>query len=260
MTIRQRAGMALWLFAVCVAGACMVNPVAQPLGYHQFADQNPHLGIPHFWNVISNLPFLWVGWVGWQLTVKSASDPERFLTRKESHPYLVAFFGIALVALGSAWYHLDPNNRSLFWDRLPITVGFMGVLSALIAERIDVGWGLKLLPVFVLTGIASVVYWSWTESMGQGDLRPYALVQFFPMVLLPMMLIGYPARYDGVRYLFGLFAGYGIAKALEATDGWVFDMTGGMMSGHALKHLVASAACYSLVLYIKHRTPHRSGY
>lgn len=180
MTVGQRAGMALWLLALCIAGMLAVDPISQADHYHQFADQHRHLGLPHFWNVISNLPFLWVGWVGWQATRQSASDPERFLTRREARPYLVAFFGIAWVALGSAWYHLNPDNTSLFWDRLPMTVGFMGVLSALIAERIDVEWGLRLLPVLVAIGVASVVYWSWTEGLGRGDLRPYALVQFFP--------------------------------------------------------------------------------
>lgn len=74
-----------------------------------------------------------------------------------------------------------------------------------------------------------------------------------------MMLIGYPARYNGARYLVAMFAGYALAKALEAGDGWVFQLTGGWMSGHALKHLVAALACYALVLYIKNRSPHRGG-
>jgi hypothetical protein len=39
-------------------------PLLQDQSYHQFADQRELFGIPNFWNVVSNLPFIAVGAVG----------------------------------------------------------------------------------------------------------------------------------------------------------------------------------------------------
>ena len=36
-------------------------PIQQPSGYHDLADQRSILGIAHFWNVVSNAPFLVIG-------------------------------------------------------------------------------------------------------------------------------------------------------------------------------------------------------
>lgn len=42
----------------------------------------------------------------------------------------VLFAGVLLTSAGSTWYHLAPTNDSLVWDRLPMTLGFMGLFAA----------------------------------------------------------------------------------------------------------------------------------
>jgi hypothetical protein len=42
----------------------LLPPIPQDQSYHQFADQRTIFGIPNFWNVVSNLPFLAVGAAG----------------------------------------------------------------------------------------------------------------------------------------------------------------------------------------------------
>lgn len=42
----------------------LLPPVAQDLNYQLFADQDTWLGMPNFWNVVSNLPFVAVGIYG----------------------------------------------------------------------------------------------------------------------------------------------------------------------------------------------------
>ena len=42
----------------------LVPPIAQDPAFHNFSAQKKFLGIPHFWNVITNIPFLALGIMG----------------------------------------------------------------------------------------------------------------------------------------------------------------------------------------------------
>jgi hypothetical protein len=92
----------------------------------------------------------------------------------ERWPYAALFAGTALTAIGSAYYHLAPGNWPLVWDRLPMTVGFMGLLTAVLAERVGHRIARRLFVPLVVFGAASVAYWYRSEGRGAGDLRPYA--------------------------------------------------------------------------------------
>ncbi|MGC1960471.1 MAG: hypothetical protein WA683_22930, partial [Pseudolabrys sp.] len=55
------------VMVVSIVGLLLLPPISQNQNYHDFADQRTILGIPHFWNVVSNLPFIAVGAAGlWQ--------------------------------------------------------------------------------------------------------------------------------------------------------------------------------------------------
>ena len=151
---------------------------------------------------------------------------------------------ITLIGAGSAYYHWQPNNQNLFWDRLPMTLGFMALSAAIVADRIHRALGLKIvLPVLLALGIASLIYWSVTEAAGRGDLRFYGLVQFLPIVLIPIICWLFPqARYTKGRYIAGMILCYGLAKLCEHFDFQIYDLIGEWLSGHTLKHLAASAA------------------
>ena len=134
-----------------------------------------------------------------------------------------------------------------------MTLTFMGIFSIIIVERISVKAGVVLLIPLLVIGVASVVYWQMTEQAGQGDLRPYALVQFLPVLLIPVMLWLFPARYSGTRYLVEMIGWYAVAKGLEFTDAAIWGWTGGWLAGHSLKHCAAAWGIYTLVRYLKHR-------
>ena len=102
-------------------------------------------------------------------------------------------------------------------------------------------------------GAGSVFYWDYTESLGHGDLRPYALVQFLPMLLLPLIFWLLPARYSGLKYPMYALLWYGLAKVLEYFDLGIFEMTGEMVSGHTLKHVAAAIAVCVMVVYVQKR-------
>lgn len=229
------------------------HPLAQNPNYHHFADTRQIMGIPNFENVVSNLPFLVIGTIGIHSVWRRRRDKQTFHASNESLPYLFLFAGVALTAVGSAYYHLNPNNQHLVWDRLPMTIGFMGLFSATIMERINRQAGLWLLPIFLLTGIYSVFYWYWSELHNHGDLRLYIDVQFYP--LIAMLLIGkwFSSPYRNGNQLYHIIGLYGLAKLFELLDHPIFLLTNGWLSGHTLKHLVAAYATYVILRVIQNR-------
>ena len=69
---------------------------------------------------------------------------------------VVLFLGILLTGFGSAYYHLDPDDRTLFWDRLPMAISFMAILAIAIEERVDAKAGAILLWPLVAIGVFSL--------------------------------------------------------------------------------------------------------
>ena len=253
MSRNQRLALLIGISVTAITATMFVPPMAQDPTYHNLADRRVIAGIPNFWDVVSNAAFLVVGLLGLWTLVQIREDRTRLIDKREAYPLAVAFTGTLLIFVGSSYYHWAPSNETLVWDRLPMTLTFMGIFSTVIVERISVKAGLAFLIPLLVVGAASVVYWQMTEQSGQGDLRPYALVQFLPVLLIPVILWLFPARYSGVRYLVEMIGWYGIAKVLEFLDAAVWGWTGGWIAGHSLKHCVAAWGIYALVRYLKHR-------
>ena len=237
-----RTALLLGIGSSVVIAASMAPPVAQDPLYHLFADQRPMLGVPNFLNVMSNFPFLVVGIFGWWLIAKHDTR----VTSDTKLAWIVFFFGIALTAFGSGYFHLEPNNDSLVWDRLPMTIGFMSLVSIIISEYFSPRLGRRSLVPLLTAGIASVAYWAHTESLGAGDLRPYAIIQFLPMLLIPLTIILYKTKSSLGRYVWWMIGFYVAAKIFEQLDDALFAI-GGVISGHTLKHLLASLAPASML-------------
>jgi hypothetical protein len=185
MTSNQKLILIFGLTLVSVALMFFVERINQDSAYHLFADSRLISQIPNFLNVVTNLPFVIVGILGIRVSLdanKSASFNAPIL------PYLFFFTGVLLTGFGSAYYHLKPNNASLLWDRLPLAVLGMGLFCAVVSDCISAQIGLRLLLPLTALAIASVLYWYYSELQGRGDLRPYVLAQFLPMLLLPLIL------------------------------------------------------------------------
>ena len=248
----------LALLAVTAVAAFVVlrlPPIPQDPAYHRFADDRPWLGIPNFQNVASNLPFLFIGLIGLARLRRRTAEPGDPTPVSEKGAWLLLFLGVTLTAFGSSYYHWAPSNGTLLWDRLPMTLGFMGFFAGIIGERISQRAYRLLLWPLVGVGVASVLYWYATESQGHGDLRLYILVQFFPLLLIPLIMALYRPRYSHSRYIFFALGWYGAAKALEYWDPQIFAATSGAVGGHALKHLAAAMGCWMLVRLFSLRQP-----
>lgn len=239
-------------FAVVIAIAFFfVRPIAQNPQYHNFADRRTILGIPNFWDVVSNVPFAVCGIMGLAF-LSSESGARAFGFRSEAWLYALFFAALVLTFAGSSYYHLNPDNDTLVWDRIPMSIGFMAILAAVIAERVDLKMGIRLLIPLLVLGIASVLFWHWTETKGAGDLRFYAVVQFFPMLAIPFMVLFFSSRYTGGKYLLILAGFYGAAKVLEYFDHEIFS-AGHLWSGHTLKHLTSAAGTYWVLVMLRRR-------
>jgi hypothetical protein len=232
----------------------MLPRIPQPLSYHHFADQRSLLGIPNFGDVTSNLPFAVIGIWGLVFLRRARSSlAGHFIDRREQWPYLFVFVGLLLTAFGSSYYHLDPNNATLVWDRLPMTITFMSMVAAVIMERISLRLGLWLLPILLIVGLGSVLQWNWSEMRGTGDLRFYAAVQAYAAMVILLALL-FPARYTRSRDLGFVVGFYALAKVLEYFDKPIFAALH-IVSGHTLKHLAAAAAGYYILRMVEKRQP-----
>jgi hypothetical protein len=252
----------VWILLAAVAAAIVAvflfPAIPQSEAYHNFADRRPLLGIANCLNVISNAPFLFIGLAGMGFALRGARAGKNFfLDARERWPWFAFFVGVTLTAFGSAWYHHRPDDRTLVWDRIPMTIGFMSLVAAVVAERISVRTGNRLLLPLIALGTGSVIYWDVTQARGHGDLRPYAIAQFGSLLVLALLLTLFPARYTRSLDFVVALAFYGIAKLFEAGDKLVF-ATGHIASGHTIKHLFAALSTYWILGMLRLRAPIRT--
>lgn len=245
--VKHRILIVISLLATVVA---VIAPrVAQDPLYHLFADPNSFLGIPNTLNVLSNLLFAWIGIDGLRLLRQKSLCVEGGI-----YPAYPTFFtALVLVAVGSGYYHWHPDNQTLIWDRLPMTIAFMSFFSILIAERISLKLARSLFPLLLLLGVASIVYWHLSEQAGRGDLRPYALIQFLPILLTPLILLMLDSRYTRNSDIWWFLAWYLLAKVFEALDAEILDWLV-VISGHSLKHIAAGIGCLVYLRHLRLRT------
>lgn len=228
----------------------LTGPIPQPQSYHHFADQRSWWGVANTWNVLSNIAFILVGI--WGCFLLLIPNKIVFEDKRERWPWLGVACGLILTSLGSAFYHLDPDNTRLVWDRLPMTIVFTSYTAALISERINVAYGLWLWPLMLIIGFYSVEFWYWSELQGEGDLRLYLGVQLFA-ILTTFIMLTVPSPYNSTGYLFGIIIFFALARAAEEYDRQIFAISDKTISGHTLKHLLAAFTVFLMFWMLKKR-------
>jgi hypothetical protein len=252
--MNRRVWILLAAILVAVFAVYLFPAIPQSEAYHNFADHRAFLGVPNFLNVASNALFLVVGLPGIWFALRSDVQGSAFIDRRERWPYFAFFLGVTLTAFGSAWYHLRPDDHTLVWDRIPMAIGFMSLVAALFAERIDVAAGLRLLLPLIAIGIGSVIYWDVTQSHGHGDLRPYALAQFGSLLILLLLVTLFPPPYTRTPDFAVALVLYAVAKIFESADRIVFSALR-FVSGHTIKHIFAALSAYWILRMLRLRTP-----
>lgn len=218
----------------CVIAVFFIPPVPQDPAYHRFADSRIFFGIPNFYNVISNAPFIVIGLFGLRSFFKM------HILSFATLSHVTLFMGVVLIGFGSGYYHWQPSNFSLLWDRIPMTIVFMSFFSIVVQTFVNVKWGQWMLIPSIMIGIGSVLLWYHGERAGHGDLRLYALIQFYPMIAIPLILFLFPASRFVRLEIAAVIALYVVAKIFERNDTDIFHAL--TISGHSLKHVFAAAA------------------
>jgi hypothetical protein len=231
LTRAEQIGVGALLLTVVVWAVLPAIP--QDPSYHLFADQRQWLGIPHAADALSNAAFVVVGLYG--IARLAHRDRAKFSAAAEAGLWCLAL-GLVCTGTGSAWYHLNPDDVTLAWDRLPMTLVFTGVLGIAIAQRVGQNVARVALAVLFELGVASIVYWRMS-----GDLSLYVTLQFGGVAALLLLLL-LTRRGDDPFPWWWVIAWYGLAKLAEATDQFIWQVTDGFLAGHMLKHLAAALA------------------
>lgn len=231
------------LFGVALALIALFGPgIQQPATYHDFADQRTLLNIPHAMDVLSNLPFLFLGVMTFIQGLRIDNPRWRGLV-------LTLGIGLTLTFIGSGYYHLAPSDGELLWDRAGMLVVFAAVLGMATADRLSFTSALATMMGVLMGGVLSL--WHWQHS---GNLLPWVVLQGGGMLLLLLLA---PCRPRGDGYGFRLGAcllWYAAAKLCELWDGALFDISAGVLSGHSVKHVLAALAVLPLLLPLLRRS------
>jgi hypothetical protein len=237
-------GIAIVLFAVLrfVFGA-----MPQATSYHLFADTRAWGPIPRAGDVVSNLAILAAGLAGIALWRRVHVDPE------ERPAYALLVAGMLLTALGSAYYHWDPGNARLIWDRLPMTFVLAAMVALVLADRVDPAFARVAWWPFALLGIAGLAYWNWS-----GDLLLYLVMRVGAGLLIICLCLLRKGRHSHVGWLVAALALDITMTTSERLDGQIFAATGGLVSGHNIKHVLAGALLGCLLMWLLQRKPRSS--
>lgn len=235
------------VFLIFVVILWLKGPIPQNPAYHQFADQREVFGVANGWNVLSNVPMFFLGLYGFYLAFRNFR--QRPDVAAQWIP-VVLVFGVFITSFGSAYYHYAPDNQTLVWDRLPMTLMFMPVFSLLLYDFMGKNWGNWAFWLSLPLGVLSILYWQYTESIGQGDLRLYAFVQFFPMLIGPVIILLSSKKTSYIPYFWMVLGWYVVAKLFEHFDVETFQLLG-FWSGHTIKHLIGAFSLYYLFQLLK---------
>jgi hypothetical protein len=223
------------LLAVALFGPALTQPAHQ----HAFADQRVWAGIPFAMDVLSNLLFAAWGIAG---LVFLLGLLQRIRMNAEHVLAGLFFMGLAATAAASSWYHLQPNDAGLGIDRLGMTVAFAGLLGLAVAGRISHRAGACMAIAVLFLGPLSIGYWQ-----ASGNVLPWMVIQFGGMALILWMASLKPLS-GALVVRWGLVISlYVVAKLLELKDHEIYAATLHVISGHSLKHLMASFAAWPVL-------------
>ena len=212
--------------------------VAQPGHLHGFVDQRSWWGIACAMDVLSNLPFALLGLMG----LVCLFSHRRQIPWTQRGLATLFFIGLTVTAAASSWYHSQADDAGLAIDRLGMVVAFAGLLGLAAADRISPRAGVALGLAVLVLGPLSV--WVW---FALGNVLAWAALQFGSMALV--LWLAWVKPIPGalaVRWGWVIVI-YAIAKIFEQADEAVYALSSQLVSGHSIKHVVASFAALPII-------------
>jgi hypothetical protein len=242
--IRQPESGLLFAILLLLFTAVFGPAILQPEQQHNFADQRVLGSLLFAADVLSNLPFALWGIYG--LTCLSIASKHNNINKQVLTLSALFFGGLIITAVASTWYHLQPNNDGLAIDRLGMTIAFAGLLGLAAADRASLRAGVWFGTLILISGPISI--WVWTTS---GNVLPWLVLQFGGMALILWLATRRPLN-GALAIRWGMvILIYACAKILELADHAVYDLSSQIVSGHSLKHMVASFAAWPVVAALR---------
>ena len=242
MTLGWRNYVVFGLYVAVTVVFIALDEIPQDPSYHLFADDRTIWGITNFFDAVSNAAFLVPGVAGLWLCLMRPPASARW-------SWTTVFVGVCAVVAGSWYYHLAPSDGRLFWDRLPMTVGFTALFVALVEEYVAERTERILLIPAVVVGVAGLLYWVWS-----GDLRAYFWIQAISLGTLIAIVSIYRDSRREHSYLIAAALAYGAAVVSEQADARLYEVLQHALGGHAIKHVLAAVGLYQLFRMLRDRT------
>jgi hypothetical protein len=222
--------------------AIFLPSIEQNQNYHNFADQRVLFGVNNAFDTLSNLAFIIVGALG---LVNFYNNQYIKISNSFSVILNLFFISIILTGLGSSFYHLSPNDFTLVFDRLAMSLVFASILVMLAYLKISPRFGLHTLAELLILAPLTVLIWKFN-----GNLTPYVVLQFGGIILVILTLLLTKTRMQGPCFT-SLIILYGAAKLAEFYDEKIFNLSQNLISGHTLKHLIAALAVIIFISPLK---------
>jgi hypothetical protein len=222
--------------------AIFLPSIEQNQNYHNFADQRVLFGVNNAFDTLSNLAFIIVGILG---LVNFYNNQYIKISNSFSVILNLFFISIILIGLGSSFYHLSPNDFTLVFDRLAMSLVFASILAMLAYLKISPRFGLHTLAELLILAPLTVLIWKFN-----GNLTPYVVLQFGGIILVILTLLLTKTRMQGPCFT-SLIILYGATKLVEFYDEKIFNLSQNLISGHTLKHLIAALAVIIFVSPLK---------
>ncbi len=222
--------------------AIFLPSIAQDQNYHNFADQRTLFGVKNALDTLSNLAFIIVGLFGLFNFYNN-----QYIKISNSFSVLLTLFFISIILTGVAsfYYHLNPNDFTLVFDRLALTLVFTFILAMLATVKISERSGFHTLAELIILAPLSVLIWNYN-----GNLTPYVVLQFGGIILIILTLLFSKTQKQSPCFT-SLIILYGFAKVAEFYDGQIFNLSQNLISGHTLKHLIAALAVLIFISPLK---------
>ncbi len=238
---------------IALVGIFLIDKIPQNSGWLQFADRRSFAGIPNFVNVISNIFFIFIGVYGLRFVIVSQLKSYAFEFEWERVAPAVFFLGILLQGIGSIWFHLEPSVERLAWDQFPMTFIFMGVFGTLVGDRIQSDTPNSIYGSLLFLTSLTAGWWTWMIINGAGfDIRPYLFVQFFPLLVMLIVLVFFPSRYTHETDYWIVLLFYACSGFFEAYDRQIFEILV-VISGESLKHILLAGAAWQFLWMFQNR-------
>jgi len=195
--------------------------------YHNFADQRNFFNIPNFFNIISNL-FIYIPI---HYIIQNRENTNKF------NMIDILIINILCIIITSIYYHINPNDNTIIFDKISIVSTIITVCIIILKIENNI-----IRIILYIIGILSVIYWIKKDNL---------LFYIILIIGVPIYICYKLYKYTNLRiYIYSHIFSLILLRLVEYYDLPIYQFTNQIISGHSLKHIIASINILSGVIMI----------